>query len=306
MRTSARMGWGGIGLAGLALTAHAACPPAGWDEAALAQLRAAKFELPDAAARDALALTLPDCLADPRPQLRDEVAFEALAAWMRAGVLPTALLDTLRIELTRRLTADDPDGFGRPFAALTLAEIARVDRLKPFLGAPARAALLRAAVAYERNVRDYRGFDAVQGWRQGVAHGADLLLQLALNPALGHEALDAIVAAVGAQVAPAAEHFYVYGESERLARPIFYAAQRGLHDSAYWSAWLATLAAPAPLPSWEEAFKTQAGLARKHNTEAFVQVLYVMVRESGDEALQQRLGPGLHAALRALPGRLRH
>ena len=32
-----------------------------------------------------------------------------------------------------------------------------------------------------------------------------------------------------------------------------------------------------------------------------VQVLYVMVRESGDAALQQRLLPGLVAALKALP-----
>jgi hypothetical protein len=61
------------------------------------------------------------------------------------------------------------------------------------------------------------------------------------------------------------------------------------------------LTAPAPLPSWDAAFKTQAGLARRHNTQAFVQVLYVMVRESNDATLQQRLLPGLVAALKALP-----
>ncbi len=286
---------------GAALAARAACPPAGWDEASLERLRSDKFQLADPAARSALASALTDCLADPRPQLRDGVAFEALSAWMRAGALPATQLDSLRSQMQARLGADDPNGFGRPFAALVLAEIARVDRLKPFLDAPSRDSLLRAALAYEAGIRDHRGFDAVQGWRHGVAHGADLLLQLALNPAHGRDALDAIVAAVGAQVAPAGEHFYVYGESERLARPVYYAAQRGLQDSAWWSAWLATLAAPAPLPNWGEAFKTQAGLARKHNTQAFVQVLYVMVREGGNEALQQRLLPGLVAALKLLP-----
>ena len=284
-----------------AMNAHAACPPAGWDEAALDRLRAAKFALPDNPAREALARALTDCLADPRPQLRDGIAFEALSAWMRAGALPATQLDAMRRDLTARLTADDPSGFARPFAALTLAEIARVDRLKPFLDPPARGELLRAAVAYERGVRDHRGFDAMQGWRHGVAHGADLLLQLALNPALDRPALDAIVAAAASQIAPPGEHFYVYGEGERLARPIFHAARRGLHDAAFWNAWFAALASPAPLARWDEAFKSQAGLARKHNTQAFVQVLYVMVRESGDAALQQRLLPGLVEALKALP-----
>lgn len=301
MKTTLKRALAALLLLGAASSARAACPPPGWDEASLERLRAAKFELVDPAARSALANALTACLADPRPQLRDGVAFEALSAWMRAGALPTAQLESLRVELQGRLSADDPNGFGRPFAALVLSEIARVDRLKPFLEPASRVGLLRAAVAYEAGIRDHRGFDAAQGWRHGVAHGADLLLQLALNPALGREALDAIVGAVGTQVAPAGEHFYVYGESERLARPVYYAAQRGLHDSAWWSAWLATLASPAPLPTWGEAFKTQAGLARKHNTQAFVQVLYVMVREGGNEALQQRLLPGLVAALKALP-----
>ena len=301
MKANLLVSLAGVLLLGLALPARAACPPPGWDEAALERLRAAKFEVADPLARNALAGALADCLADPRPQLRDGVAFEALSAWMRAGALPVTQLESLRIEMQRRLTADDPNGFSRPFAALTLAEIARVDRLKAFLDPAARDALLRAASAYERGIRDYRGFDAAQGWRHGVAHGADLLLQLALNTALGREPLETIVAAAGTQVAPVGEHFYVYGESERLARPVYYAAQRGLHDSTWWSAWLATLASPAPLPNWDEAFKTQAGLARKHNTQAFVQVLYVMVREGGNEALQQRLLPGLLAALKALP-----
>jgi hypothetical protein len=288
-------------LVGTAMNAHAACPPAAWDEAALDRLRVAKFALPDNPAREALASALTDCLADPRPQLRDGIAFEALSAWMRAGALPAAQLDAMRRDLTGRLTADDPSGFARPFAALTLAEIARVDRLKPFLEPAARDELLRAAVAYERGVRDYRGFDAMQGWRHGVAHGADLLLQLALNPALDRPALDAIIAAAASQIAPPGEHFYVYGESERLARPIFYVARRGLHDESFWNAWFATLASPAPLLKWDEAFKSQAGLARKQNTQAFVQVLYVMVREGGDAALQQRLLPGLVEALKTLP-----
>jgi hypothetical protein len=288
---------------GCVFVAGAACPPAGWDTASLVRLRVAKFEGLEPAPRDALARGLIDCLADPRPELRDEIAFEALAAWLRAEELSVDTLHELRRELSARLVATDPQGFGRPFAALVLAEVARVDRLKPFLAPDERSQLVDTASAYLRGVTDRRGFDALQGWRHGVAHGADLLLQLGLNPALTPAQLDAIVQAITSQIAPAGEHFYVYGEPERLARPIVYIAKRtaGPGDAAYWERWLVALTAPAPLPSWDIAFKSQAGLARRHNTQAFVQVLYVMVRESGDAALQQRLLPGLAAARKSLP-----
>jgi hypothetical protein len=290
-------------LAGGIFSAEAVCPPPAWEVSALQRLRSAKFEGLEPAPRDALARALIGCLADPRPELRDEIAFEALAAWMRSGALSTETLQESRRDLLARLAAPDPQGFARPFAALALAEVARVDRLKPFLASGERDQVVDAATAYLRGITDHRGFDTAQGWRHGVAHGADLLLQLGLNPALAPAQLDAIVQAIGSQIAPAGDHFYVYGEPERLARPIVYIAKRttGPGDAAYWERWLVALAAPAPLPNWEGAFKSQSGLARRHNTQAFVQVLYVMVRESGDAALQQRLLPGLLAAMNALP-----
>ena len=52
---------------------------------------------------------------------------------------------------------------------------------------------------------------------------------------------------------------------------------------------------------WPAALGSNAGLARRHNAQSFVQVLYVMVREGNDTALQQRLLPGLGSALRILP-----
>jgi hypothetical protein len=94
-------------------------------------------------------------------------------------------------------------------------------------------------------VRDYRGFVAGEGWRHGVAHGADLLMQLALNPALDKAQLDRILGRVARQVAPPGQA-YVFGEPERLARPVLFAAARGLHTEAEWTAWLAQAAAAPP------------------------------------------------------------
>jgi hypothetical protein len=279
----------------------AACPPAGHDRAALEALKASKFEVADDAGRQALALALVPCLADPDPSLRDGIAFEAYFTWMRANRLDVVT----RGELLSRLSAiiepeqADRDGLRQPFAALVLSEVARTDRITPWLKPAQRAALVERAARYVASVRDYRGFDQKDGWRHGVAHGADLLLQLVLNPAVDRAALDQLLGAVAAQVAPAGEHSYIDGESERLARPVLFAAQRGLLTPTDWEQWLQKVATPPPSLSGDAAFRTRAGLARHHNLQAFLYSLYVNARESGDQNMQA-LVPGLQAVFKTL------
>lgn len=250
----------------------------------------------DDAARQSLALALVQCLADPDPTLRDGIAFEAYFTWMRANQLDLAT----RTDLLTRLSAviepgrADSDGFQQPFAALVLAEVARTDRISAWLTPAQRATLVETAARYVASVRDYRGFDPKAGWRHGVAHGADLLLQLSLNPAVDRAGLDRLLGAVAAQVAPAGEHSYIDGESERLARPVLFAAQRGLHTAAEWEKWLRDLAAPV---KGEPTTGTLAALARHHNLNAFLYALYVNARESGD-ANMQALVPGLQAVFK--------
>ena len=278
---------------------QAACPPDGWSRDALEALKSAGFKLEDSARRQALARGLLDCLADPDPGLRDGIAYEALATWLRGDALNHETRRLLMSQLLVRLTPD-AEGYGPPFAALVLSEVARTDRILAWMTPMQREDLVQIGSAHLASVRDYRGFDESQGWRHGVAHGADLLMQLALNPALDREQLDHILAAVATQVAPAGEHFYTYGEPERLARPVLFALQRGLHDEAAWSAWLQGVVAPAPLPEWSAAFSSQHGLAKRHNTRAFLLALYVGLAESGDEAMKARV-PAVVAALRVVP-----
>jgi len=295
------------GLMALAMLAGSAaaqtCPPDGWSRESLAALKAAQWKLDDAARREALANGLLDCLANPDPLLRDQLAFEGLAAWMRAQQLSVPTMHRMTTTLAARLGADQPDptGFAKPFAALVLSEVARADRVQPFLGTEERRQLVETAARYVAGVRDYRGFDPKDGWRHGVAHGADLLMQLAANPALIRADHERILEAVAAQVTPAGEHFYVYGEGERLARPVLLVARRGTLDATAWSTWLARVASAGSFNNWEAALRTPAGLARRHNLSAFLLVLYVGVRESADEGVRQTLLPGLTAALRNLP-----
>jgi hypothetical protein len=74
-------------LALLPALAFAQCPPPGWSTEQLQTLGNTQFAIEAAAARDALALSLLDCLADPDPRLLDGVAFEGLSHWLRADAL---------------------------------------------------------------------------------------------------------------------------------------------------------------------------------------------------------------------------
>jgi hypothetical protein len=268
----------GLGLALMSSGwAFAACPPAGAGEQVV-------FELVE-------------CLGNPDPKLRDEVGFGGLQKMLRGGKTDAATLQALRVRLLAILAEPaDAAGFRQPFAALALSEVARVDRLQPFLSAGEREQLVQAAARYLAGVRDYRGFDEREGWRHGVAHGADLMLQLSLNPRLDRPLAEAMLAAIAQQVVPAGDHFYRYGESERLMAPVFYLARRGWLTAEDWERWFAPSLARLP----KGGAQTQAGLAARHNLGAFVSALYLSVRESGNAEVEQAMLPALKKAAKAL------
>src|SRR5262245_40817637 len=155
-----------------------ACPPVGYTKSSLQSLRSQKFALPTIEAKRTLADGLLPCLASPDPELRDRIATEALTQWMRNGDFDETTLRSIRDRLYAMLDAPAGAGFGPPFAALLLSEVARTDRVAPrkgWLSAAERSAMVERASAYVESVRDYRGYVNGDGWRHGVAHGADWL-----------------------------------------------------------------------------------------------------------------------------------
>ncbi|KFN44856.1 DUF2785 domain-containing protein [Arenimonas oryziterrae] len=291
-------------LAGLLLLAAwpaFACAPAGWTKEKLLGLRDSGFVVADAGKRDALAKDLLACLADPDPVLRDKVAFDALSTWLRGKQLSDATRASLLVDLLPRIDpkAADTDGFGKPFATLVLSEVARTDRIAAWMTPAQREQLVQAAATYVEGVRDYRGFDDREGWRHGVAHGADLLMQLALNPKLDKPQLDRLLAAATSQIAANDGHAYVFGESERLLRPVLFIAARGLHTPEEWTAWTQKLVDPAPMKAWSEAYSSQAGLARRHNLVLFLMLLRAESAGNADPTMTALAG-GAEAGLKAL------
>src|SRR5688572_10385191 len=149
----------------------APCPPTGQDRPALEALKAKEFAVPDDAKRQALALALIPCLAHPDPFLRDGVAFEAYATWLRGKTLSVGTRNELMRQLISLLQPDanDREGFRQPFAALVLSEVARTDRIEAWMTPAQRNELIDQAAKYLSSVKDYRGFDEREGWRHGVA-----------------------------------------------------------------------------------------------------------------------------------------
>lgn len=285
-----------------ARTAVQTCQPLGYDKAELLELKAENFAIDNPQRRANFAAGLLECLGDPDPELRDGIAYAAFFTMLRAGQLSPLTQRDLRIALLGELNrpASGDPGFRRPFAALVLSELVRADRVEPVFTDEQRAEIVSSAVAYMRGIDDYRGYDEAEGWRHAVAHTADLMLQLVLNPAVSAAQRLAIRDAIGTQVAPPGEHFFVYGEPRRLARPILVMAERGDFTEQDWTDWLMTLASPAPFRAWEDTWSSQAGLAKLHNSRAFAQAIYVNVAASKVAAFD-RLGPGTLALLVALP-----
>ena len=259
------------------------CPPPGYSRGSLIELKQGGFAVDNDVQRNELAVGLLGCTGNPDPVIRDGIVYEGIATWLRAQLLAAATIDTLYGGLLAQLqNEEDPQGFLKPFAALLLAEVARTDRIEPSFTPERRETLVQAAAAYLSAIRDFRGFSATEGWRHGVAHGADLVLQLVLNPGIDSGQVRRLLAAVASQVAPPGEVFYIYGEPERLARPAYYAHRRGDLDAADWADWLRRIGDPAPLATWRKAYSSQSGLARRHNTLAFLQALYVAASVSDD------------------------
>ncbi|MBD8526790.1 DUF2785 domain-containing protein [Pseudomarimonas arenosa] len=230
------------------------------------------------------------CFDHPDPSIRDQWVYESLSQLLRARRIASVDIERAIAHLQPVLTrATDEAGYAQPFAALLLSELVRADRLDPDLDPRRLAGLAQDASRYLQGVRDYRAFDQQQGWRHGIAHGADLLLQLGVHPAVDADLQHALLQALGSQVRNR-EIAYAYGEPERLARVAFFLHQRNEIDDTQWRLWLQTIGEPAPMKRWSDAFQQESTLRLRHNVMGFFHALGFAARQAeGDRAA------GLHA-----------
>ncbi len=130
------------------------------------RIRDDEFAIPEGGSVVGLLAELVDMLGSPDPEIRDEIAFSALATWVDEGVVPDDQLQPLGDLMVQRLQADQVQA--RSFAPLVLDVIV----------ASRGVCEERWVDAFERwyaTEQDVRGHDARLGWLHAVAHGADLL-----------------------------------------------------------------------------------------------------------------------------------
>lgn len=251
--------------------AQGQCPPEGLTAAQIAQLRLQGYAIGDDDTRNRLALALLGCIGDRDPALRDGLAVQAVAAWLRGKSLTSDTVVQLYDGLLAQLRdTRDPYGFRRPFAVLVLSEVARADRIDAVLTAQQRAALVDTAIGFINEINDYRGYSDTEGWRHGVAHAADLILQLAIDPQVDAPAVERLMNALASRIAPSAKVYYIHGEPERLVRAVYFTWARGVLDAAFWTRWFDAISSPLPAADWGQVMSNERGLARRHNTQAFL------------------------------------
>jgi hypothetical protein len=261
-----------------------ACVNEPWSKDELIKLKADRFVLQKSEDLQPVSKQLLKCLTSTDPLLRDGIAYEGLSTWLRQKSYDVVQLQDLRSQLYDMLDADDELGFTRPFAALVLSEVARTDRIEPWMTDQERAEMLKKAMEYLLSVKDYRGLDAQFGWRHGVAHGSDWLLQLAVNAKLDAPQLREITDAVAGKVFASEGHSYIFGEPGRLARPVLFAAKRNIRTEAEWLAWMQVLVKSMDDPA--KAYKDLAWMAKRQNLVAFLDALYIESDLSGEESLK--------------------
>ena len=231
----------------VSVPAASAQTPAVTDPAFWRAVAANEFKVPTGQSLPAMLDALTGLLGSPDPVLRDDVAYSTLANWIyRQRVVP--------VEERRRLLAawqgNLKNGIGetgtttvlrRSFSALALGTLAILDNEAPYLERAEFSTLLQASLAYLRDERDVRGFDATLGWIHPVAHTADLLKFLARSRHLTsdeqHQVLDAIAAVVHRIETP-----LTHGEDERLARAVLSIAARPDLNEAAMTAFLKRVA----------------------------------------------------------------
>ncbi len=304
--------WIGVGILAFGLTTCtpatspsetviAECGVGQHSQAEILALQVQKYQGLDMQAVNQIALDLLPCLGHPNPDIRDGLFYESLSGFLRAEQLTDATKLKLFTDILTILKGpDQASGFLKTFAALSLSELARADRVAAYLSDDQRQELVQATSDYMSAITDYRGFTDGQGWRHGVAHSADLILQLSLNPKITPAQFLTLQAALGTQIAPSSGHAYIHGEPERMARAALYLARRGEISQEGWSAWFAKLADPAPFKSWNDVYSSEAGLAKLHNTKAFLSVVYINATETKNANIKALLGPA-RAALIKLP-----
>lgn len=216
-------------------------------------------------------------LGDTNPEIRDGIAFPAMATWIGEGVYDDLLIglgDGMCHGLDVGLGERDTDTvFRRSFSALIITEC--IDRASSAnLAGP--DVVLRwgdRLMGWLAREQDLRGFVAGKGWAHAIAHGADALAALARYPYFGRIELTVVLDVIADRLLQPTDGFFICGEEDRLAHATMQVLRRELIGIDVLTPWVNRLAAGArPAGSIDHNPFEVAG-----NVQAFLRSLYLQL-----------------------------
>jgi hypothetical protein len=246
-----------------------------------------------------------DLLGSPDAELRDEVAYYTLSAWIERGhYSPEALR-----AMAERMAANLRVGIGeresdsallRSFSVLVLSEVLAYDGRLSFLDDAEARSLLDNVLVYLAAEQDLRGYDPRLGWVHACAHTADALAQFAQHRSVTVEQLLRILEGIGAKMKAPTDHVYLDGEDERMVTAVLALMRRGLVPVPALGAWADGVAKPAHR-DWTTAFVDPRENIARHNARGFLRSLYLRLAVGPDRpSTADALLPRLVSTLRAL------
>ena len=144
------------------------------------------------------------------------------------------------------LGQQESDGvFLRTYSILLLNDLTNFDRQHPYLEEAEIRDRLELYLTYLEQEQDLRGYvSAEKGWAHGIAHVADSLGILSLNPHLNSSDLIRMLNAIANKLRHPMPSVYLHSEEERLARAAVSICQSHLLTMEHINSWLKFLIEP--------------------------------------------------------------
>ena len=246
---------------------------------------------------DDLTAELVAMLGDPDPRRRDGLAYPVLATWISNGVYDDLLLglgDGITVGLRHEIGSDGDDSvLRRSFSALILAEVVRRDNETRLLSGDIVLRWGDRATSWFVRERDLRGWVPGRGWAHAVAHGADLVGQLARSRHFGPLELTVLLDVVADRLLQPTSYVWRHDEDDRLAYAVMTVLHRNVVSFGVLEAWVARLGTGIRRNPPRGQGGTEWPTAVAANTGAFLRALHVQlalgVRGRDDLSSDQQL-----------------
>jgi len=265
-----------------------------------------EFAVPAGSSVAELTPTLLTMLGSADAELRDEVAYYTVAAWIERGQYAPAQLRDIAQQLAGNFAAGigdvgTPSVLLRSFSALLLTEVIARDCETPFLDPAQVHQLLDRSLIYLAAEQDTRGYVDGLGWAHAGAHAADLLAAFARHPHTGLDQLLRIVEGIGAKVKAPSDFVFIDDEDERLAAAILDVLDRRLLPVVAVGAWAEGIAKPQHR-DWTTAFLDRRENVARQNARNFLRTLYLRLTLTDEPPTgAAEIASRLVSALRSIP-----